>query len=292
MKVGISLAYYNPIASVFLNQLKSIQGQTHQNWHCVISVDEDMDEILKKNKEILACLRDERFSVFCNEAPLGFVSNFNNGLCELLKNKGIECFVCCDQDDEWFPEMLEVQVSTLKEKPKGSMVFSDLSVQGISNSGEKTLIHHSIWELERRNIQSLDVDSVLMRNLVSGASGMFDRVLAEKCLPIPEWVRFHDHYFAVNAAKNDKLYPIEKSLYYYNQHDSNVVGGGSYKGLLDVSNQSKGKLKDRYKYLSEWKKRLGLKDYALLNLLKFNILLKDPALYRSYIGYFIGKYFG
>ncbi len=291
-KVGIALAFYNPKPDLFRAQIQSILDQSFLNWICVISIDDDIEHLLEKDLGLKGPLADKRFIIIKNRNPGGFVSNFGNALSVLLKDPELSCFVFCDQDDEWFPEMLEVQVAALREKPKGSMVFSDLSVQAVSNSGERTLIHHSIWELERRNIQNLDVDSVLMRNLVSGASGMFDRALAEKYLPIPDWVRFHDHYFAVNAAKDAKLFPIKKSLYFYNQHGGNVVGGGAYKGLLDTSNQSKRKLKDRYNYLSEWKRRLGLKDSAIRNLFRINVLLKDPTLYRSYVGYFIGKYFG
>gem|GEM_PF-3645472 len=290
-KVGIVLAFYNPKRALFLGQLNSIVNQSYTNWFCVICVDGDRDNLLQ-DEVIGSLLESGKFTVKRGLRRLGFVGNFGEGLGLLLQDKSIDYFVFSDQDDEWFPNMIEIQVSNLSDKPKGSLVFSDLAIQKVLPNGNKEVVETSIWAAEKRNVESRDTESVLMRNLVSGASGMFDRSLAEDFAPIPSWVRFHDHYFAVCATLKGGLYPIPISLYIYNQHGDNVVGGSSYKGFLSVEGQSKSKLNDKYQYLSSWKKRVGLRDLAFLNIFRFSLIFKDPSLYRSHLAYFLGKYFG
>ncbi len=287
MLVGIVLAYYNPNEKLFLEQLGSILNQTYQSWRLVISVDEDRNNFLRLNKKVQVLLHDPRVSIVINKGPRGFVQNFNHGSLALLKEDGIEAFVFCDQDDEWFPEKLCTQVEELKKKPRESLVFFDAVCRGAQ---EKELLG-SLWLLEKRNVDNRDTESVLMRNVVSGAGAIFDRALAEDFLPIPDWVKFHDHYFAVCATTKGGIYPVDKPLYYYNQHSCNVVGGGNFKGVFNLSGQSFKRLRDKYEYLSKWKKRLGIKDNAIRNILRFDLLIHDPALYRSHLGYFIGKYF-
>lgn len=273
-----------------LSQLYSIEQQSYQNWVCVISVDGDKDCLLKSN-DVLAVLADSRFKIVLNNRPRGFVSNFQNGLQELLQETDVDCFVCADQDDEWFSEMLSTQVEALKTKAIGSMVFSDLTIRKVFESGKKEVVSESLWRAERRVVSKVNTPDVLMRNLVSGASGMFDRALANKCLPFPNWVRFHDHYLAVNATRMGGLYPINKPLYFYNQHENNTVGEGSYEGFFNLKGKGRGQIRDKYELLSSWRKDLGLEEFSLLKILDVRLLFQDPVLYRSYLGYFIGKYF-
>ncbi len=257
----------------------------------MISVDEDKDNLLQ-DEEVLKIISDARFEVIINSHSRGFVSNFQNGLLRLLANENVWYFVCSDQDDEWGLNMLEIQSQRIRNCPSGSLVFCDLAVQKVLGNDRREIFHESIWKAERRNVTMSDPRSVLFRNLVSGASGMFDRHLAEQCLPFPSWIKFHDHFLAVKAALCGGLYPIYESLYSYNQHGENVVGGSTFTGVFSSRNQSRLKLEEKYKYLKLWMSYEKINPPSLLILLNPCLFYKDPGLYRSYLGYFLGKYFG
>lgn len=286
LRVGIALASYNPPFEYFKTQLETILSQSHTDWRCIITVDRDDDNVFK-HPEIINILEDSRFSVQMNSERLGFVGNFNCAIGLLLEDESIEAITCTDQDDEWFPNKLEEQVNILSGKAAGSMIFSDMKIQKITGTCSK-IIADSIWEYENRNISHRDTKSVMMRNLVSGGSMLMDRTLAVKYYPIPDWVKFHDHYYAVNATREGGLIPLPKSLYNYNQHGGNVVGGAGYEGMLAKKGHSASSLSEKYQFLSNWAKDIGIFINPLTCFYRFDLIVSDPALYRSYLGYFLG----
>jgi glycosyltransferase involved in cell wall biosynthesis len=224
-RVGIAMAVYKPEVAQFREQLESITRQTYLNWFCVLTLDSPLEE-LKKEKGLASFFNDSRFSWNENSQRLGFKNNFNHAI-SLALDQGAEMIACSDQDDVWYPEKLTKCVESLKAKGPLSLVHSDMD---LLVQGKK--LSQSAWEAERRRVDNATPASLILRNVVTGASVLMDAKLAKKYPVIPAEIDFHDYWYALVASFHGGVHPIHERLYSYRQHDLNVVGVVAYEGVL------------------------------------------------------------
>lgn len=232
MRVAIALAAYEPHIEFFLEQLESIQNQTHADFECFIQFDSDFDQI-RSNRKFQKFVNDGRFHWNKNPVRLGFKKNFEAALGQILRKSDAKAIAFSDQDDIWDSEKIEHLVKAFTGLPSFSVVHSDMRV--INKAGQ--LITTSAWKYEKRGVDNVQPIDLMMRNVVTGAGLLMDRALVEKFPVIPDEYSFHDHYYAALASVFGVVHPLKQSLYTYRIHGDNVVGVKSYSGLAANPNR-------------------------------------------------------
>ena len=231
VKIGISMAIFEPNLDYLHDQLSSLEKQTHSEWFCLITSDSDLSRIMN-DKRFHRYFSDYRFKWIENNIRLGAKKNFEFGVRNLLEEE-VDAIAFSDQDDIWRQDKLEVLIKELGRAGKMSVVHSDLEVISHGRS------IGSAWKIENRAPNIKDFRSLIMCNSVTGCSMIMDVELARKYPIIPDSFDFHDHWFAVMASLHGGVYPIEKTLMEYRIHDGNVVGIESFEGVLKMKKSAK-----------------------------------------------------
>ncbi|WP_425860698.1 glycosyltransferase [Arthrobacter sp. TWP1-1] len=218
----IAMAAYRPDYSLFLTQLKSIQNQTHSDFHCLIAVDgepEPVRDFIESN------LDDPRFQVLGFGDRYGFYGNFERVLSHVPATA--QWVALSDQDDYWYPQKLEVMLPHLGEH---------LLVSGQARVVEAVSDRVISVSTNRRNVPLSDL---IAQNQVTGGQTVFRRSLLEISLPFPRLEtssQVHDHWLAVCAASSGSMLIIDDVVQDYVQHGGNVLGevGGGFDPLRSV----------------------------------------------------------
>jgi hypothetical protein len=225
-QIAIAMAIYRPHVPDFAEQLASIERQSYRHWKCFITADSPLAD-LRREPCLAQYFGDERFQFEENPNRLGVTRNFERALGKAAAS-GAEFLACADQDDVWYPEKLARLAERLLTCPPLSLVHSDMDVLL-----EGELQRPSAWEVEQRAVEINDTLALFVRNVVTGASMLFDAELFRRFPQFPSSDVLHDHYLAVLASLHGGVYPLHQRLYAYRQHAHNVIGVRPYKGWLD-----------------------------------------------------------
>jgi glycosyltransferase involved in cell wall biosynthesis len=205
------------------DQLLSIAKQIYPPDELIICDDGSTDNTLQVldqfSKEAPFPVRVHR-----NEQRLGPTRNFEKAisLC-----KGDFVFLS-DQDDVWMPQKVDKLRQALMNNPDAGYVFSDaLIVDEILRP-----MGYTMWQSikftrgQRRQFeQGKQLEVLLKRNVVTGATIAFRAGLKSVVLPIPD-ESIHDEWIALLASSLG-MYGvlIEEPLIQYRQHPQQMIGG-------------------------------------------------------------------
>jgi glycosyltransferase involved in cell wall biosynthesis len=227
-RIAVLLSTYNG-ESFIAAQLESLLAQTHQNLVIIVRDDGSSDSTPQLLKDYAQCFPD-KFHII-EEEPVNYgPSGSFSVLCEyLLANKSllgfnhvIACF--CDQDDVWVKEKLELQLERYLQidgcDSKPVLVHSDLEVvdQNLDNVADSLITYQGL-EIERNRFPHLVVS-----NLVTGCTALFNEALLDAALPVPKNAVMHDWWFAMTATAFGELVFIPSPLVRYRQHGRNTIG--------------------------------------------------------------------
>jgi glycosyltransferase involved in cell wall biosynthesis len=219
-EIGIALAAYRPDPAFFREQLQSLIDQTVKNWICVVTFDSELTQV---------GIDDPRIHFIQNPSRLGHVKNFEAAAQACLRMApGIRAVAFCDQDDLWYPGKLQRLKETLFALPPFSAVHSNMNLlfpEGARVNG---------WDYEGRKVENIDLPSIVLKNVCTGASALFDAELFRKYPIIPAGLPDHDHWFAMLAVAFGRLVGIPEPLYDYRQHHTNVIGAQEKAGWLKL----------------------------------------------------------
>ncbi|MEW6208607.1 MAG: glycosyltransferase, partial [Acidobacteriota bacterium] len=212
--VAICMATYNPPLELFARQVQSIIDQNYRHWVCVISDDNSNRDALDSMRDIIS--QDERFTLFPSQSRLGFYRNFER--CLRLAPQEAELVALSDHDDRWYTDKLETLVSTLRGG--AALAYSDMNIV----DAEGHLLANTYWTTRPNNYTNFA--SLILANTVTGAASMFRRELLDYALPFPERIgeAYHDHWIACVALALGEIAYIDRPLYDYVQHQSNIIG--------------------------------------------------------------------
>ena len=221
VRVSVVVCTYNG-EKYLREQLQSILDQTMPPDEIIVSDDGSTDSTLEIIEELASSYGVAQTPVWRVETrtkPLGVSGNFASAL---TKARG-EFIALADQDDVWESERVEKGLAHFNDGVL--LVHSDATL--IEASGRPTGTLMSALRLtssERRNLLSgRALDTLLRRNVVTGATTMIRPSLLEQALPIPEgWV--HDEWLALVAAAQGGVVFQEDSLIRYRQHGNNEIG--------------------------------------------------------------------
>lgn len=137
-----------------------------------------------------------------------------------------ELVALCDQDDIWPPGRLARIAAEFDSRPELLLLHTDAML--IDADGRAT--GHTLFEsldVTRAAIEEVhsgNAFAVLMkRNVVTGATTVFRRVLLDHAEPFPSaWV--HDEWLAIVAATVGEVDLLEENLLGYRQHGANAIG--------------------------------------------------------------------
>lgn len=212
--LAICLATWNPAPEAFAKQVDTLIAQEFRDWVCIVNDDDSARAIFAQIQKI--CARDPRFHVFRNPVNQGFYRNFETAIGRVPA--GTKFVALCDQDDVWYPEKLSACLAAFKAETQ--LVYCDMRI--VHESGE--VIAPSYWTTRRNQYRDLDV--LMSANTVTGAASVFRAGLLPRLLPFPQRIggAFHDHWIACCALVGGGIEYVDRPLYDYIQHGTNVIG--------------------------------------------------------------------
>ncbi|NQV78742.1 MAG: glycosyltransferase [Lutibacter sp.] len=190
--------------------IDSVLTQTYENWELIFYDNCSTD----KSKEIFLGYKNEKFRYYKSEKLIKLYNARNNAI---LKSKG-DFYSFIDVDDLWFPEKLELQMNTFKDKEVGI------------SCGNFILI-------DERNIYN-KISAPLYDFIPSGF--VIDNLLSKYFIHMSSLVIRKTAYYSLNKGFNSnytivgdidlvvrlnlnwKLSSIQKPITYYRYHRNNT----------------------------------------------------------------------
>lgn len=253
--ISVAMTSYNG-EEYIEEQVESIISQTYKNLEIIICDDHSSDrtlEILRKLKK-----RDKRITLIENNQNLGFKKNFEKAI-SFCKGDYI---ALSDQDDIWERNHIE-----LLYKKIGNCSIACGNCILIDSKGDS--LNRKLNEVD--GLFCLPYDNnylykiIFDRNCFQGASMLLCKDFVTKTLPIPEEIKFHDVWFALNAMFQNGINYSFEIVNNYRQHGKNVTFKGHNVIKRSLCEKIISKIKimfgivptDRFTYISELKKIYG-----------------------------------
>ena len=251
-QIAVAMATFNG-ARFLETQLRSIFDQIRRPDEIVISDDHSTDDTLK----IARSFRTEAkklgisYSVVTHSGKPGVARNFSNAVSHTTAG----LVALSDQDDWWEPGKLESLERIFQGDSALLMVHSDALL--VNESGEPL----GMGLLESLRITGGEqhalmtghgIKAVARRNLVTGATSMIRRELADVAGPVPEgWL--HDEWWALVAASRDGLLLDPTRYQHYRQHEANQVGAtqSGFARLMERFAEPQGVFRERHRMRHE-----------------------------------------
>lgn len=224
---SVVLAAYNG-APYLEEQLDSIAGQSLPVDEILIRDDKSTDESARVIDEWIAAHPDVPARRIEAEKNLGYIGNF----AALIKEAKGDWIFLSDQDDRWHKDKVETMIAASRQMPDALLIAS--SFEFMNGKGE--VYHLPLnpgwsnqnlipWEVENaRGLNPVSKDQMLLHNYFQGCAMMIRKELGQDYLQRNDFSLPHDWFLALLASVNDHLYYLDKPLFDYRIHDSNVTG--------------------------------------------------------------------
>lgn len=239
-KIAILLATYNG-AEYLSAQLDSILAQTYSNYIVVMRDDCSSDKTIAILQNYQLRYPDKFHLVTAETTNKGASASFSCLIEYTLDHKeplGLQAayMMFCDQDDVWFVDKIEREVSAMLTAEAGNLkmpvlIHSDLEV--VSEKLEQiapSFIHYQGLEIERNCFNNM-----VISNLVTGCTTLINESLAVKASPVSKQAIMHDWWLALVAAAFGKVVFLDQPLVHYRQHSRNTIGAKEFAKLPAVS---------------------------------------------------------
>ena len=223
--IDILLATYNG-ENYIAEQIESILAQSDTQWKLLIHDDGSTDDTVDIIKDY-----EQRFPEkvhFINDGVIagGAEANFSH----LMDISTSPYIMFCDQDDFWEIDKVAVSLEAMSdlEQQYGSntplLIHTDMSVVG----NNLNTIHPSYWSYQglssRFSQPPTGLNRLLLQNVVTGCTVLFNRELLRLALPMPKGVVMHDWWVALVASAFGVIHTIDQQTIRYRQHNGNTLG--------------------------------------------------------------------
>lgn len=246
VSVSVAMCTYNG-ERYLREQIDSVLSQSYRPSEIIVCDDGSTDrtpEILER----YATRYPELMRVLYNVETLGVERNFEQAITECSG----DVIAISDQDDVWHPEKLERQVDAL-ERTDAVLACHNSLLTSPNGSPYRTL-----WESINppfKPPQSTNppgsLDELVTRNVVQGATTLFDAELREHLLPIPEGGEY-DHWIALVAALVGGIHWIDDELLRYRQHPDQAVGVVPRRGIARLKSSFGLQYEDQLRQVEKW----------------------------------------
>jgi glycosyltransferase involved in cell wall biosynthesis len=205
--ISVVVCTYNG-AKYIEEQLASITGQSYAVAEIIVVDDASTDDTFEVLER--AAARDNRISLYKNDANIGFTANFEKAM-KMAKHDFI---AIADQDDIWHLHKIEKLMAAFL--PEGAAIYCD------SIRFSKTVPSNPVANKKNRRISGTEVRQLAMYNTVSGHALIIRKSLLAHALPIPTKI-YYDWWLALQAVTNGGLQFLDEILVYQRAHDKNVT---------------------------------------------------------------------
>lgn len=213
MLISIAIATYNG-ENFIRQQMDSILSQTISDFEIVVCDDCSTDETINILEKYAS--KDPRIKIFKNEYNLGFKKNFEKAI-SLCHGDFI---ALSDQDDVWEQNHIEILYNNIGSNDCicGNAALTDTSGNKIGITMRDFIPIHIMPE----NNEVL-FSHEIYGNIVQGAACMIRKSMVSQILPMPDCVKYHDWWIALNACINGGCKYIDKIILRYRRHESNAT---------------------------------------------------------------------
>lgn len=213
--VSIALASYNG-SKYIREQLDSILCQSYQNFELIICDDCSTDNTWQILEEYAK--KDSRIKIYRNATNLGFKNNFE----KVISLCSGEYLALSDQDDIWESHHLDILLKNIDDK-SASVGNAHL----IDSEGR--LFDYLLSEGDKYYISGNNVDKLYAilcyRNPFFGSISLYRiHEFINVAFPIPDFVDYHDLWFASIACCLNGLDYTFQTLIKHRIHTSNESG--------------------------------------------------------------------
>lgn len=222
--IDILLATCNS-AQFLRQQIDSIIAQSEREWRLLIRDGGSTDETLTIIDEYCRNYPDR--IIFLESLPSPALENFS----ALLSHSTGELVMFADHDDFWLPDKIRKSVLLLREMEKEYgkdtplCVFTDAFV---TDENLQVICRSNLANQHLDAVKGLLPARLLVQNVPSGNTMLFNAPLRKLITPIPADAVMHDHYTALAAACLGKIRCLPEKTLYYRQHGKNVLGSARY----------------------------------------------------------------
>jgi glycosyltransferase involved in cell wall biosynthesis len=223
--IDILLATYNG-ERYLCAQIDSILNQSYQDFRLLIRDDRSTDG----TGAILAGYAQQypdKVVLLSSDENLGVKGNFS----ELMEQSAAPYLMFADQDDIWQKEKVEKSLKAIQELENERMqpllVHTDLQVV----NEQLELLDSSFWRYAGLNPALSSLNRLLVQNMVTGCTVIFNRQLLEIALPIPAEALMHDWWLALVASAFGRIESLAEPMMLYRQHGANNLGAQKFSSL-------------------------------------------------------------
>lgn len=214
--ISIAMATYNG-EKYLREQLDSILSQTITDFELIIGDDHSTDSTVSILSEYAAKYPRILYSV--NPVNVGFKKNFE----QIIARCQGDYIALCDQDDIWYPNHLQLLLDHIGNHAMccGNSELVNQDNQSLHRNLSDSDGIHFIPDEPRKWFLRL----MLHGNPFQGAAMLLRKDFAERCLPIPNGISFHDAWIAGCALmdKDGVYYLPTPPIARYRQHTDNVT---------------------------------------------------------------------
>ncbi len=211
-------------------QVASLQAQTHPHWRLWVRDDGSTDGSWEALRTLAA--KDRRIHLLPRDGQrLGSGPAYGWLLSRLPED--FRYVFCCDADDVWLPEKIEISLETFQEEEgKGGepdhplLLHTDLRVV---NERLETL-HGSLWNWLGFDPEPAPLDRLLVQNVATGPTLLLNRPLVRQVIPIPPEAVFQDWWIALVASAVGRIVVLRTPTVLYRRHSRNATGGRRQRG--------------------------------------------------------------
>lgn len=228
-KTAILLATYNG-EKYISEQIDSILKQTDKDWMLYIHDDGSKDKTVNII-ETYAKNYPEQICVVGGAATGGAKQNFFY----LFSQVEAPYYMCCDQDDVWLPEKIEMTKREMhylekKDEQLPCLVFTELKVV----DEDLNVLSEKMSEYQGLDCKILSINRALIQNVTTGCTMMVNRSMREELQKIKDYtnVLMHDWWIMLVATRFGKVSFINEGTILYRQHEDNGVGARNSNSLL------------------------------------------------------------
>jgi glycosyltransferase involved in cell wall biosynthesis len=223
--VAILMATYNG-ESYIADQLLSIAWQTYTNWHLYVSDDGSKDATLAI-VQAFANLNPDKVTILpVRKEHNGACGNFFRLIHDVPHSYDFYAF--SDQDDVWFEDKLDKQISLLNNLENDFRVTKPLLVfcNACLVDEKLNIISPSFFTYTDVNPKATSLNRIIVQNPVSGAGTLINGPLLSLMASVSSLsgVAMHDQWAGLVASALGHIEHIAEPLYLYRQHVDNAMG--------------------------------------------------------------------
>lgn len=229
--VEIAMSVHNGMPFL-VEQVASLQAQTHSLWRLWVRDDGSSDGSWEALKTLAG--KDRRIHLFPRDGKrLGAGPAFGWVLSKIPEESPY--VFCCDADDVWLPEKIEVSLDAFqREETRGGgptealLLHTDLVV--VNERLEP--LHGSLWEWLGFDPEPTPLNRLLAHNVVAGPTMVMNRPMVRHALPIPREAVFQDWWIALVASAIGRIAVLRLPTLLYRRHARSATGPYQRRGTL------------------------------------------------------------